>query len=95
MLRVVAMAGIFAMAMTGLSLNADDVEAAAYTARVSKVKGKAFYRVSAGQWQKLKKNAKLGEEHIARTESGARLEIRLADGSVFSSRAKSRTLLIP
>ena len=82
-LRFVAMAGILAMAVAGLSLNADDVEAAAYTARVSKVKGKAFYRVSAGQWQKLKKNAKLGEGSTVRTESGARLEIRLADGSVF------------
>ena len=82
-LRFAAVASIFALAVAGLSLKADDVEAAAYTARVSKVKGKAFYRVSAGQWQKLKKNAKLGEGSTVRTESGARLEIRLADGSVF------------
>ena len=67
-LRFAAMAGICALAVTGLTLKADDVEAAAYTARVSKVKGKAFYRVSAGQWQKLKKNAKLGEgsKHLSR-----------------------------
>lgn len=66
-----------------LGLSNHNVEAAAYTARISKVKGKAFYRVSAGQWQKIKKNAKLGEGTTVRTEAGARLEIRLADGSVF------------
>lgn len=74
--------GLF-VAMFALGTAIDRVEAATYTAHVSKVKGKAFYRVSAGQWQKIKKNTKLGEGTTVRTDPGARLEIRLADGSVF------------
>lgn len=80
--KVVALAGLLA-SFLALGLSHHDVEAAAYTARISKVKGKAFYRVSAGQWQKIKKNVKLGEGTTVRTDAGARLEIRLADGSVF------------
>ena len=52
--------GIFALAVAGLSLNADDVEAAAYTARVSKVKGKAFYRVSARPVAEAKEERQTG-----------------------------------
>jgi len=80
--KAVALVGLLA-SFLALGVSQHDVEAAAYTARISKVKGKAFYRVSAGQWQKIKKNVKLGEGTTVRTDAGARLEIRLADGSVF------------
>ena len=82
-IRMVAVLALLVTTVTGIGVVTSDVDAAGYSARVSKVKGKAFYRVSAGQWQKIKKNAKFGEGTTVRTEKGSRLEIRLADGSVF------------
>ena len=90
--RLMAVVGLVA-GLVVASGSLSDVEAAAYTARISKVKGKAFFRVSAGQWQQIKKNVKLGEGTTVRTDPGARLEIRLADGSVFRLGPKAELTL--